>query len=279
MQPKSPGRDQSVPGTLSFGGESGIRAFEQLGYGSAADAIADGSGRLVREVPHRRTTEHQAGVGRLFRKVRDRRAGDAWGEWRALRELAELGLHVPQPLFLAQDGDATALGIGAVPGQSLLDLLPAAPAWGRGFVVAAVAPAVRRLHRAGLVHRDLYWDHWFAVGPLEPNGHAYLIDLERVFRPRVWLQRRYQVKDLAGLVASWPDAVRARVTGLRFLRVYLGGALPPGWKRLARAVLRKAARIRAHMPVHGDPPRWFTSVAGSRSATTASVPERTPRSP
>jgi len=257
MQPNSPGQEQPVKGSLSFAGSRGPLVFEALGYRGAQDAIADRSGRAVREVPHRRTTEHELVGQRVFRKVRDRRPADARREWEALHRLAELGLVVPEPLFLAENGDQTALAMGAVPGRSLLDLLPTEPAWGREFVVAAVAPMVRRLHGAGFVHRDLYWDHWFAVGPVEPDGAASLIDVERVFRPKPWLRRRYVVKDLAGLVASWPDSVRARVVGLRFLRAYCGGGLVPGWKRTARAVLRKAARIRAHLPAHGEPPRWF----------------------
>jgi hypothetical protein len=257
MPPNSPGQKQEEPGVLSFGAGDGARVFESLGYGSARDAIADLSGRAVRDVPHRRTTEHGSGADRVFRKVRDRRPEDAAREWAALDELAALGLGVPKRLFLAREGERTALGMGAVPGRPLLDLLPAEPDWGCRFVVDAVAPAVRRLHGAGLVHRDLYWDHWFAVGPGGTEPEAFLIDVERVFRPPAWLRRRYVVKDLAGLVASWPDSVRARVVGLRFLRAYCGGGLPRSWKRLSRAVLRKAARIRAHVPVHGDPPRWF----------------------
>ncbi|MDA0372646.1 MAG: hypothetical protein O2865_02560 [Planctomycetota bacterium] len=263
MRPaKTPRGNQPVRDGLGFGADGGEQAFADLGYRSAADAVADRSGRPVRDLPHRRTTEHDLGACRVFRKVRDRQPEDAQREWEALGSLAALGLNVPEPLFLAQAGARTALGMREVPGCSLLDLLPREPAWGSRFVVSRVAPAVRALHAAGLVHRDLYWDHWFAVGPCDPDGDAFLIDVERVFRPHAWLRRRYQVKDLAGLVASWPDSVRVRVVGLRFLRVYLGGGLPPGWKRLARAVLRKSRRIRAHMPVHGEPPRWFTTAAG-----------------
>lgn len=257
MQPNSPGREQPVRGSLSFASSGGPLAIEALGYRSAREAIDDRTGRPVREVPHRRTSEHEVGGFRVFRKVRDRRPADARREWEALLRLGELGIGVPEPLFLAEDGDETAIGMGAVPGRALLDLIAEEPEWGRVFVVAAVAPMVRRLHGAGFVHRDLYWDHWFAVGPADPDGAAFLIDVERVFRPKPWLRRRYVVKDLAGLVASWPDAVRARVVGLRFLRAYYGGGLQSGWKRTARAVLRKAARIRAHVPVHGAPPRWF----------------------
>lgn len=263
MRPaKTPCGNQLVRDGLGFGAEGGEQVFLDLGYRSAADAVADRSGRPVRDLPHRRTTEHVLGACRVFRKVRDRQPEDARAEWEALAVLAELGLHVPEPLFLARVGALTALGMRAVPGSTLLDLLPREPSWGARFVVSRVAPAVRALHEAGLVHRDLYWDHWFAVGPSDPDGDAFLIDVERVFRPRAWLRRRYQVKDLAGLVASWPDSVRARVVGLRFLRVYLGDRLPSGWKRLARAVLRKSVRIRAHVPVHGDLPRWFTADAG-----------------
>jgi tRNA A-37 threonylcarbamoyl transferase component Bud32 len=102
-----------------------------------------------------------------------------------------------------------------------------------------LAKIIRRLHAAGLVHRDLYASHVFLD---EPNGRPelYLIDLARVFAPR-WRYFRWRVKDLAQLRYSMPPAW-AESHWAQFLREYLGGSVRP--HRWERAVERKAASIR-----------------------------------
>jgi hypothetical protein len=109
-----------------------------------------------------------------------------------------------------------------------------------------VAPRVRALHAAGLVYRDLYWNH---VVALDPRGGATptFLDVERVFRP-VWRRRRWNVKDLAGLASSLPVAVSGSAL-LRFLRAYDSAMARD--RRWVRAIARKAARIRAHAPRFG----------------------------
>lgn len=233
---------------------------ERLGYRSACDVLEDRSGRVVRDVPHRTTYATDSGDARVYRKVRTRRGQDAAAEWTALHELARLGVRVPQPVFLARAGDRSAIGMLAVPGRPLSERLASGRLDGstRRFLVERVAAVVRRLHTAGFVHRDLYWSHWFAERIDEDADEPYLIDVERVFRPR-WRRRRWLVKDLAGLVASWPGPHAERALALRFLRAWFGGRLPRDWKRWARAVLRKAARIRRHVPRWGSPPEWACS--------------------
>lgn len=69
-------------------------------------------------------------------------------------------------------------------------------------LTGAIADMVRRLHAAGLVHRDLYSSHVF----LHESGgtpELYLIDLARVFAPRLRVFR-WRVKDLAQLKYSMP---------------------------------------------------------------------------
>jgi hypothetical protein len=125
------------------------------------------------------------------------------------------------------------------------------------YACAAVAPVVRLLHARRIAYRDLYWNHVFTVD-LDPARPPTLLDVERVFEPKLgW--RRWRVKDLAGLLASLPVPV-PRTAALRFLRECSGDGragdggprrLPPDWKPLARAIARKAARIRAHVPKFG----------------------------
>lgn len=231
--------------------------IERLGYRDARDALRDRAGRVVRDVPHRTTYCTALGDATVYRKLRTSRPADAMAEWRALFALAVLGIRVPLPVFRARVGRRSAIGMLAVPGRPITALLVEGPLDLRQqrYLVEHVAPVVRRLHAAGFVHRDLYWSHWFAERLDPAAGEPALIDVERVFRPR-WRRRRWLVKDLAGLVASWPRPEPAPGLALRFLRAWQGGRLQPGWKSLARAVLRKAARIRRHVPRHGSPPEW-----------------------
>ena len=101
---------------------------------------------------------------------------------------------------------------------------------------------LRHLHEAGWVYRDMYWNHVFAD---EDAAGLWLVDVERAFRPRQPFAR-WVVKDLAGLLASWPDGAGSRVAALRFLFAYLSDERGD-WKRLARRVVAKAAAIRAHV--------------------------------
>jgi hypothetical protein len=193
---------------------------------------------------------------RIFCKLRDRRPGDARLEWRWLGELPRLGFRVPQRVLLVHRWNHTAVCTLEVPGRPVQALIARAMEAGqRGVVLAylsaAVAPLVRRFHGEGLVFRDLYWNHLYAESLGEPRSEPTFIDVERIFRPR-WRWRRWQVKDLAGLLSSLPPSAPPKIL-LRGLHTYLGGRQRP-WRPLARAVIAKAARIRRHRP------RWSGEV-------------------
>jgi hypothetical protein len=225
-----------------------------LRYASAADAVLDPRGRTVRCTPDRRTVAVRLDDGRcLFRKLRTTRPGRAFVEWRVLEELARIGVPVPRRVFLARLGRRTALGMLAAPGRALDSLLESTAEPGRDprvrrYLVERVAPVVRHLHDQGLCFRDLYWNHLFATGFDPGVGWPTFIDVERVFRPRGRFDR-WRVKDLAGLLATWPGPA-PRALALRFLLTYSGA--DHEWdRRLARSVMAKAARIRAHRPRFG----------------------------
>ena len=224
---------------------------------AARMVVRDGVGQTVRAVPHRRTLRYELGDGRrVFCKLRDRRPGDARLEWRWLGELPRLGFRAPQPVLLAHRGNHTAVCTLEVPGRPVQALIAEAMEAGQRAVViayagGAVAPLVRRFHGEGLVFRDLYWNHLYAESLDEPFCEPAFIDVERIFRPR-WRWRRWQVKDLAGLLASLPLSAPPSIL-LRALHTYLGGREKP-WRPLARAVITKAARIRRHRP------RWSGEV-------------------
>jgi tRNA A-37 threonylcarbamoyl transferase component Bud32 len=132
----------------------------------------------------------------------------------------------------------------AVPGDALERCLAAClPRWDAQTVAsfnAALLDLVRRLHGAGLVHRDLYASHVFLDET--PDGpRLYLIDLTRIFRPR-WRKFRWRVKDLSQLKYSMP-ASWVEQYWQAFLDGYLGDELGRRG-RWARAIDRKAASMR-----------------------------------
>lgn len=243
MRPSNKPEDPDAPSlALRLGARADL--VRRLWNGSA--------GRTVRCVPTRRTLVAECDGGRLFAKWRRGARADAAAEWRWLHELPLLGWRVPEPIAWLGRGRRSLLITAGLSGRAL-------DAWAHDalrdgwlpelvhWACRRVAPQVRALHDAGLVYRDLYWNHVFAADP-RTDAAPHFLDVERVFRPR-WRRRRWWVKDLAGLWSSAPAAVPARAA-LRFLRVWAGGSLR-GQCVLVREIAAKAARIRAHRPRFG----------------------------
>jgi len=136
--------------------------------------------------------------------------------------------------------------LSAVPGEALEQCLEGFLA-DRGVDSGAaarftrdLADLVRRFHRAGYVHRDLYTSHVFMDLAAEPPA-LRLIDLARMFAPR-WRRFRWRVKDLAELKYSMPAQWLERHWAT-FLRRYFEGASQAEAARYAGAIDRKAACI------------------------------------
>jgi heptose I phosphotransferase len=118
-------------------------------------------------------------------------------------------------------------------------------------LILRLADIARRLHGAGINHRDFYLCHFLLdiSAPITAasvtQAPLYLMDLHRAqIRKRV--PRRWLIKDLGGLYYSALDIGLRRRDILRFLRAYGGrplrellGADLPFW----RAVLRRAGQI------------------------------------
>jgi len=85
-----------------------------------------------------------------------------------------------------------------------------------------VARMTRRMHQAGVNHRDCYICHFLLhidQPPTADNFRLSLIDLHRAqIRPRV--PRRWRDKDLAGLYFSALNIGLTRRDKLRFLQTY-----------------------------------------------------------
>ena len=118
-------------------------------------------------------------------------------------------------------------------------------------VITCLAGIARRMHEAGINHRDFYLCHFHlvvdsvAAGPLR----CYLIDLHRA-HCRQRLPSRWQIKDLAGLYFSAMDYGLTARDLQRFARHYHPGGLREAvaekaslWRRVhlaAVALYRKA---------------------------------------
>ena len=112
-------------------------------------------------------------------------------------------------------------------------------------LIRAVARLTRKMHRAGIVHRDFYLCHIF-VRPDEPAQSLRLIDLQRVRRRRK-VSLYGMVKDLAALNYSADHPGISRTDKMRFVCEYFGRA-GLDWRRrwLLRLVVFKTMRISRH---------------------------------
>ncbi|MDJ0803274.1 MAG: lipopolysaccharide core heptose(I) kinase RfaP [Desulfobacterales bacterium] len=182
---------------------------------------------------------------------------DAGNEWRALGELDAIGVPTMRRVAFGRRGWSPARRQSFVITEalentvSLEDLCrhwqtrPPSPVFKRALI-AEVARIARRLHAAGLMHRDFYLCHLLlerrADGriPDERAPRLYLIDLHRVRRRRC-LPRRWRVKDIAGIYFSSDRAGLTRTDRLRFIRAYTGQSLRTAlaegggfWRQVAR---------------------------------------------
>ena len=217
--------------------------------------LARQDGELFRDAPARRTLRFELAGKAYFVKLH---GGVGWRE--ILKNLLSLRLPV---LDARQEKDAVAALIAAevptldvvawgVSGRdparrrsflitreiasdaTLDDLARRAQGQAVGVVekrrlVGEVAELVRRMHAAGINHRDLYLVH-FLLGAAVGRGPAvevgdrcsrrlHLIDLHRAgIRPRV--PRRWLIKDLGSLHFSAMAAPLTARDRLRFLRAY-----------------------------------------------------------
>lgn len=228
-----------------------------LGYVTACDVILDPRGRTVRTAPRRRTVMQAGAVGgpMIFRKLRCDGGASALAEWRWLQRLQGLGIAVAPPVCFARLGRATAVVSLATQGRPL-DALVREASSSAALEYARVVGArlAARLHGHGVVFRDFYWNHLFAPR-LDLDLEPTFIDVERALVPTLrW--RRWVVKDLAGLVATWPRAAERSAVARTLIPSYLAAAgeratVLGAPARFEAAVLAKAGRIVGRRPRFG----------------------------
>ena len=128
-------------------------------------------------------------------------------------------------------------------------------------LISKLADSARRMHGAGINHRDFYLCH-FHLDPLSLNSktlgpadiRCHLIDLHRA-QIRSKTPRRWQVKDLAGLYFSAMDTGLSKRDLLRFMHHYCEGGLREalgGQASIWRDVEQRATRL--YQKDHGSKP-------------------------
>ena len=192
----------------------------------------------------------------FLRAIRWPNADDESGrEWRGLHALRAQGFNTATPIAAGQKksgGVVTRSFVmteeirGGTPGDSYCRGLDTAE---RRQFFAELAVLARRFHDAGFAHRDFYLCHFFVV-PRERSREIFLIDLQRVFQPRLF-RERWLVKDLGSLAYSALNAGATEADVLHFVKTYLGenGSLVSE-KRLVVKMLRRVAWLQTRVPEH-----------------------------
>lgn len=117
-------------------------------------------------------------------------------------------------------------------------------------LIEEVAMIVRTMHQAGMNHRDCYICHFLIrnkdIEHLDDKRlHLYLIDLHRA-QIRKFVPRRWQIKDLSGILFSTYDVPLTERDHYRFLQHYFQQPLRAILKkrrRLLKAVNRRAIKL------------------------------------
>lgn len=252
------------------------------------DWLMNVEGKVHRAVKNRRTVEFELGGRRYFIKAH---RGVGWGEvlknvsygrapivsaepeWRAIEALNQVAVATPVVAGKGLRGFAPASLESFVVMHALggmISLEDFTRHWGgitgdrriqlKRALLNALANIARRMHGAGMNHRDFYlchflvrdrdWSKWTSGGSVEP----VLIDLHRV-QMRDSVPERWLVKDLGGLLFSALDAGLTRRDLLRFIEAYRQEPWRKVWEREG-SFWRKvwANAVRLYRPFHHREP-------------------------
>jgi heptose I phosphotransferase len=199
-------------------------------------------GEVVRSVARRETLRVEQNSSTFFLKrhrgvgwaeilknwlVLKRPVTGARNEFEACRHLQRMGVKAPTVAAFGETGGSPAgrtsfVMCDALRGfedlERLTDSWPGLPPplKDKRRLIHLVATFVRRLHEAGVVHRDLYLCHLLLNTETEEMA---VLDLHRalIFDP---IPRRWRERDLAALLFSSLDLPVSRRSWLRFVRVY-----------------------------------------------------------
>ena len=192
---------------------------------------------------------------------------DASNEYRAVRALQRIGVDTLSVAAYARSGYNPASTQSVIVTDDLvgtISLEDYCAGWAeappdpriRLRLILKLADSARRMHAAGINHRDFYICHFHLDEPSLKAGslRCYLIDLHRA-QLRRRTPRRWQVKDLGGLYFSAMDCGLTNRDLLRFMRHYSAGGLREALGDSAdlwRQVNRRAGQL--YRKGHGTEP-------------------------
>jgi hypothetical protein len=134
--------------------------------------------------------------------------------------------------------------------HSLEKKLPSSFYDDRKNFIESLAEFVKKFHSTGFRHRDLYLCHIFC----DTSGNFTLIDLSRVFSPRVF-SKRFLVKDLTQLYYSSPGRSVTKADRLRFYLSYMQkDKISRRDKIIIRKIKSKARQMAKHDRKHNRIP-------------------------
>jgi len=260
--------------------------FRSLWAGKDAFAEVERlSGKLYRDMPGRRTLRveiegeayfvkihHGVGWREIFKNLLQGRLPvlGAGQEWRALKQLALAGVPSMTALAFGEQGWNPARRRSFIITREIADAedlevysqnWPKSPPAFREkrALIREVAGMVRRMHQAGVNHRDCYICHFLrqeraaSVSAQDSSARLFLIDLHRA-QVRSAVPRRWRDKDLAALYFSALEIGLYRSDLFYFLRVYFArplGEIIRGEAELLSWLTREAERLKARYQKYG----------------------------
>ena len=246
--------------TKSFVASEVASYFDSADLFAAVDRL---DGEVYRQVENRRTIRVTLGERDYFAKIHQ---GVGWGEifknlfqfrlpvlgarneWQAIQCLTAADVRTMTAVLFCERGLNPAAQRSAILTQSLgnrvslEDYVPESVPMKRRLI-HEVADMSRKMHAAGVNHRDFYLCHFLMGQTDRDQPELYLIDLHRAqIRSRV--PERWLVKDLGGLLFSAFDKSLTRRDLLRFIRVYRPGGLREALTTDRKFWLKVIARAR-----------------------------------
>jgi len=267
-------RDEFVKIAPSFHSRSDfVDCFRKLGFKSIDDIFSFSGGKNLTKdnlAPFRQRimfdTDNPKAV--LFLKryqdipklkqlkdwlIRRKRISTMTCDLQPAENLRKLGINTPRTIAFGEEWDGlfekrSFIITEKIPHSvSLEEKLPDGFNRRRKNFIENLAAFIRKFHKTGCRHRDLYLCHIFC----NPQSQFTLIDLNRVFKPP-FFSERYLIKDLAQLYYSALGKIFTKTDRLRFFLAYLQkNKLSKNDRILIKKIKSKAQRMAKHDKKHG----------------------------
>ena len=276
------GAASGAPSARASAGQALAWAEDIVAAASPADIYRNKEGRTTLRFELRERSyflKLHAGIGwrEVFKNLLQFRLPilGASNEYRAILALQSIGVDTLSVAAYARSGSNPATQRSMIVTDDLVgtvsledycaDWARRPPAFAlRLRLLCKLADSSRRMHGAGINHRDFYICHFHLDESTvdQPVPRCYMIDLHRAQLRRT-VPRRWREKDLAGLYFSAMDCGLEQRDLLRFMHHYSEGGLRQALGRdngLWRRVQSKAEQL--YRRVHGRTPPQLGKVTG-----------------